>query len=152
VSINNEAAYKRSKLSYGGSWRGLLPRGCFPSDIDFLFDNNGRMLFCEMDSDVDAWDNLSGAQLSVYQSAVRHGEHCAALCKHNVVDDRILDNLNDVASFQVMVWHWGSFRVSRIIDGSEQWKRFVCAWYTNPDGLRGNVIEHSAIVKRSFIS
>ena len=151
MSINSEQAYLRSKASYGGAWKGKLPRNCGPSDCDFWFDNHGRILFCELEIAINSWEQMEGAQLSVYQSAIRHGEHCAVLCHHNISENRIIDNLADVVSFQAMVWHWQSFRVSRIIEGNNHWQNFVIAWYRNPDGLRGNIIEHSNIINRSWL-
>ena len=157
MSIISEEAYAASKMSYGGSWQEgdrVLPRSIKPSDVDMVFDNNGCVLYGELDRDFNSWVEMlqqakSGfATVKAYQSMVRKGDvHCAVLCLHAVKpeDKRVIDTRTDVIAFQAMVFHWQSFRVSRVISGNEHWQNFVFAWLRNPYGLRGEIIERSNI-------
>jgi hypothetical protein len=153
MNIISEEAYALGKMIYGQSWREILPRGCYPSDFEMIFDNRGSVLFGEADSKIVRWEDLDGAQLGSFQSAVRHGNHCAVICKHDVTpaDHRKIDSRHDIVSFQAMVWDLGAFRVSRLIEGNEHWQNFVKAWYRNPHGLRGEIIERSTILDRRWI-
>lgn len=145
-----EEAYALGKMLDHSSWaigEKVLPRGITPSDFDLVFDNNGCVLFCELSSGASEWGEVSTGQCLTYKAAIRKGVHCAVLCTHDVKVEygRKIDTREDIISFQVMTFGWGSFWVSRVVEGSA-WPNFVFAWYRNPDGLRGHVLERSVML------
>lgn len=144
--IHAPEAYALGKMLDHSGW--ALPRGITPCDFDVVFDNNGRIIFCELSSSIAAWEDVSVGQRWAYQSAIRKGNHCAALCKHDVKpgDCKQINTRFDICLFQVMIYELQSFRVSRVIDGNNHWQAFVFGWFANPDGLRAEVISRSTVL------
>ena len=141
-------AYALGKMLDNSSWlKGdrVLRDNITPCDFDWVLDNNGAVLYAALESSIDQWRSMSIGQMRAYQAAIKKGVHCAVICRHNVKPDerRKIDTRTDIVSFQVMVFELASFRISRVVDGNEHWQNFVFAWFRNPDGLRGEVIERS---------
>lgn len=122
-------AYALGKMLDHSDW--MLPRGSLPSDIDICFDNNGRIIFCELSSSASEWSDISGGQRWLYESAIRNTRHCAVIARHNVqlADGRQINSKNDIASFQIM-FHDGVFLFSAAIDG-KWWCWFVEHWFAD---------------------
>jgi hypothetical protein len=87
-----EQAYATSKMLDSSGWNGLLRSKITPSDVDhppvgLCFYNNGAILFADFSVNCDDWGKLRRTlkgQRWLYESIIRHGPHCAVLCKHNV--------------------------------------------------------------------
>ena len=113
-SIRLEQAYALGKMLDNSSWwrdEPKLPRGSTPSDTDYpmiplLFDNDGKILLCELSYDKAEWRELSKGTRWKYESLVHHTHNFAVLCRHNVKAEtgRLINTRYDVQSFQVMVW------------------------------------------------
>jgi hypothetical protein len=147
-AIFAEEAYAQGKMLENSSWNSVLPRGITPSDTDMVFDNLGAIIHGELSSAVKEWTALARGQRWTYQSKIKHNAcHCAVLAHHNVKPEYgcKIDTLRDILTFQVMVFFWCDFRVSRIIEGAH-WQKFVTSWFRNPDGLRGEVFERGTTI------
>jgi hypothetical protein len=136
-SIILEEAYALSKMFDSSGWNGLLPNKITPSDVDLCFDNNGSIIFADFSNNCDNWDRLDKklkGQRWLYESLIRHGPHCAVLCKHSVAPEmgRKIDTLRDVERFQIMIWDFEPV-LSPIYSG-EFWQHFVIAWMKTSDG------------------
>jgi hypothetical protein len=129
-----EKAYALGKMAESSSWYGLLRTGITPCDIDLCFDNNGKMIFGELSSHTDTWNDISYGQRKVYEGAIAHQPHCAVLCKHSIKPemDRAIDTRFDVEKFQVMLWDF-EFVLSPTYDG-KYWETFVKWWVNFPLG------------------
>lgn len=140
-SIILAEAYALGKMVDSSGWNGLLERKITPSDIDLpeiplCFDNNGAIIFVDLSNCYDRWDShrtLRG-QRWLYESLIKHGPHCAVLCKHGVVPemDRKIDSLRDVESFHVMLWDHAPV-YSQVYNGA-YWQSFVTFWVNKPTG------------------
>jgi hypothetical protein len=121
-------AYAQGKMLDSSSWHGKLPRGITPSDIDLVFDNNGKCLFCELSRHCTEWPQIECGQRWLYESLVKRG-HVAVLLKHSAPLDRPIDTLKDIESFSVMHLDMtGRISFSAIYSGSH-WVRFVDKFY-----------------------
>jgi hypothetical protein len=95
-------AYARGKMLNHGDWASILPRSITPSDIDAVFDNNGKLLFVEFSSRFSEWDRIPAGQRRLYQSLCRLGAR-AVLCKHRIPPLGVeINTLHDVEAFQIM--------------------------------------------------
>jgi hypothetical protein len=153
--VHSLSRYLLGKMLDHSDWQkdDPLPDLITPSDVDFVLDNNGSILFCELSSSAVEWRQVDRGQRWLYQSFLLDSlwhPKCSILCKHGVKpeDKRLIRTRIDVTSFQVMVFDYGDFRVSRVVDGNLNWQKFVKSWFQNPDGLRGNVIERSTVIAR----
>jgi len=133
-SIIVEEAYALGKMMESNGWSGLLRNGITPSDVDLVFDNNGKILFCDFSIKYDDWERAICGQRWLYESFIKSAPHCAVLCKHSVKPDlfRKIDTLRDVERFQAMVWDFERV-LSPIFDGA-YWQRFVTMWVNEVDG------------------
>jgi hypothetical protein len=137
-----EEAYAASKMLDNSGWSALLRHRITPSDIDhppigLCFDNDGSVLFADFSINCDSWAQLARTlrgQRWLYESVIKHGPHCAVICKHAVTPEmhRHIDTLHDVDAFQVMVWDFEPV-LSPIYDGA-YWQGFVTTWVNEPDG------------------
>jgi hypothetical protein len=137
-----EEAYAASKMLDNSGWNGLLRNKITPSDIDhpavdMCFDNCGSILFADFSINCDGWKQLAGrlrGQCWLYESIIKHGPHCAVLCKHSVTPEmaRHIDTLRDVERFQVMVWDFEPV-LSAVYDGA-WWQAFVIKWVNERHG------------------
>jgi hypothetical protein len=157
--IRNIRRYLQSKLLDNSAWLDIVGRKITPSDIDLVVDNGGKVLFCELSRTCSEWQELERGQRWLYQSVLLDSikcPRCSILLRHNVDCDnnaatinelRKINTITDIVSFQAMIFVWGEFRVSRVVDGNEHWQAFVKAWFRNSDGLRGSVFEKSTVIQ-----
>jgi hypothetical protein len=117
--VYNEAAFVRGKTIDHSGWRGLIPRGGVPSDVDHIYngtdmldnvmalDDRGRtILLVEYSSSATCWEATSLGQHRLYRHLVEAGQGriVAALARFNPHTDRRIDSTKDVVRFQVMKW------------------------------------------------
>jgi hypothetical protein len=136
-SVILEEAFALGKMNDRSGWNGLLRDKITPSDVDLCFDNDGAIIFIDFSNTFMRWDDLDKmlhGQRWFYESAIKHGPHCAVLCKHSVAPEmgRKIDTLRDVEYFQVMVWDSKPV-MSPVYDGT-RWQAFVMLWVNNLDG------------------
>lgn len=136
-SIIREEAYCLGKVLESSEWNGLLRDHITPSDIDLIFDNRGAILYADFSINCDQWEQIRQTlrgQYLAYEAAIKHGPHCAVICKHSVKPDllRKIRTLSDVERFQVMVWDFGPI-FSPVYDGT-YWQHFVLHWVNRTDG------------------
>lgn len=127
-----ESAYAAGKMLDHSLWRNELPRKITPSDIDMIVhddsvvesnnmvvDNNGVILFVELSSKTDKWNELSRGQRLLYENLVWAG--CgnikAALCHINPEPGKQIDTVNDIISFSVMIRKGNEIEKSRTFPG-----------------------------------
>jgi hypothetical protein len=135
--IIREEAYALSKMLDSSGWNGLLRQKITPSDIDLMFDNDGSVLYVDFSITYDNWNDLGQAlkgQRRAYESNIRYGPHCAAVCKHSVTPEmgRRIDTFRDVDRFQAMIWDFEPV-LSPIFDGA-LWSTFVKVWVNERKG------------------
>lgn len=125
-------AYARGKLLDHSGWCEVLPRGITPSDIDFVMDNNGRVLLGELNSRSCEWSLLPFGQRKVYESLVGAGAGniVAVCCQHAIPSEgEKINTVTDVLRFQWLYLNREGYVVpSRVCDGS-LWVRFVYNWF-----------------------
>ena len=136
-SVILEEAFALGKMHDSSGWNGLLRDHITPSDVDLCFDNNGSIIFIDFSNNCDDWDELDKklhGQRWFYESVIKHGPHCAALCKHSISPEmgRKIDTLRDVERFQIMLWDSKPV-LSPVYDGA-RWQAFVMLWVNKPDG------------------
>ncbi len=148
-SIFYPKAYDAAKRLDHSSWQkgdDRLPRRVTASDIDvtftpisgaFTFDNQGKIIYCELTRYFANWNNVSRGQRWLYESCIRDGAHCAVICKHSVSpeEDRPIDTRHDIEAFQIMIYDCG-FVSCQPYQGNENWQRFVRQWFSDPIWLR----------------
>src|SRR5262245_15408693 len=97
-AIYNEARYQLAKMFDHSCWlkgNRILPRSITPSDVDavlghqlsfipIVFDNNKRMIICELSRSINEWRWLNAGQKWMYESLIYQHPHAAVLCKHDV--------------------------------------------------------------------
>lgn len=128
-----EDAYAQGKMLNHGGWNGVLPRLITPSDVDMVFDNNGKIIFIELSRVRSSWQEVTKGQRLLYENLIRGGAHCACLCKHNVPAAIQIDTRYDVDSFQIMVWDYGLV-YSKTYSGT-LWEKFVSdGWFGSTNG------------------
>jgi hypothetical protein len=133
-----EQAYAQGKMLDHSEWVSL-PRGITPSDVDFAFDNKGRMILCELSSKHSSWADVPYGQRLLYQNLVTGSPHVAALCRHNVPRERAINTRVDVSAFQLMFSFGGELFVSIEMPG-DAWARFVTKWFESPSGVLRSVL------------
>jgi hypothetical protein len=149
--ILNEQAYARGKMLDHSGMVGQLARGSMPSDIDFILDNNGSMIFAELSRWMTEWTQTSKGQRWLYESLIKTGIHCAVLCKHSVELEtrRKIYTWTDIESFQIMIWHHGMV-ITEVIQGQEKWQSFIKYWF---DPLKGGPLRtHRFIIYKTLAS
>jgi hypothetical protein len=119
--------YTRAKLLDHSGWANLL-RGT-PSDVDMVLDNNGRILFVELNSNTCLWHKIPRGQQRLYEGLVASGQGkhiavCALVCPE---PGRQIDTLRDVCAFQWLAYIRGQIIPSKEWSGSH-WKPFVLWW------------------------
>lgn len=130
-AIYCEEAYAQGKMLDHSEWQGKLPRSITPSDIDQIFDNDGKLLACEWSRSNLRWNELTRGQRDTYMAVVKSG-HMAALLKHSVPRSRKIKTRTDVESFQVIYLAAnGKPAITDVIDGY-LWPIFVDEWYRDP--------------------
>ncbi len=139
-AVYNKPAYLLSKNLDHSGWGTLLPRKITPSDVDCVFDNYMAAILVELNSHLTQWVDLDTGQTWTYQGLIhKHMKRVAVLATHSVrpeVKD-FIDTVQDVESFQVMLWDDG-FKVSEVFHGNDRWQKFVVGWYApnGPEKLR----------------
>lgn len=149
-SILNEQAYARGKMLNHSGMAGQLARRSMPSDIDFVLDNNGAMIFAELSRWANDWNKVQPGQRWLYESLIKTSIHCAVLCKHSVelATGRQIFTWTDIESFQVMIWHHGAV-ISEIIEGNQKWQTFVRYWFADPT-KGGPLMAHRFIIYKAL--
>lgn len=143
-SILLEESYAQGKMLDSSSWFGLLPRDITPSDIDHIFDNNGRMIFVEFSKDwkKQCWKEVPAGQRRIYQSLIMQGQgkHIAALCFHSVPRQQQINTRTDIKHFQLMYFDpaYPNIRHSQLLPGVD-WEPFVKQWFANPFVIRNEI-------------
>lgn len=141
--MHSEEAFAQSKMIESREWKGQLPRGIVPSDIDIVFDSQlGRLIFCEFSRDCCSWQDLKVGQRKLYESVIFKSKSVAALCSHNVpIKDKIQSSRCD--QFSLMAWEHGiGFLVSGPWSG-DSWMRFVKLWFQDPEHARQLILATS---------
>jgi hypothetical protein len=131
-TIYNREKYIKSKTFDHSGWAGYIPRGATPSDVDIVWDDNGKFLFGESKFGKFSWEDLSIGQRRLYKNllfALKYPERSAILLmnySYNV--DKDINTLDDCESFHVVRVINSQLKVSKEYDGKEL-KDFVAAWY-----------------------
>jgi hypothetical protein len=132
--IYNPDLYSKTQNMSSAGWAGILPRHITPSDIDMIFDNRGKLLFCEYKSFDCKWEDLSTGQKALYQHIIENGvrddgkhKHSVALCYHSLPEGRDIDTRRDVISFRWIYWNNGKIVQSPIMT---DWTKFIKWWYS----------------------
>lgn len=134
------AAYAMGKMLNHGSWQkgeNRLRDAITPSDVDLIFDNAGKILFCEISRHFNNWADLQFGQRFMYESLIRGSKNCAVLCKHSVDWDSniLIDTRHDVECFQPMIYRSGEILCCELFRGNERWQRFIFGWFENSLGV-----------------
>lgn len=126
--IYHERNYLRSKLLDHSDWAAMLPRRITPSDIDFVFDDDGRILLSELSSSISTWSGIKAGQRRLYESMVKagKGDIYAVLAHH--ADVETINTTKHIRSFQVMYLDNGHITFTGVRPGNE-WVPFVMAFY-----------------------
>lgn len=130
-----ELAYAQGKMLDNSGWAAVLPRGITPSDIDFVFDNNGSIIYGELSSSCILWEELATGQRRLYWSLIRGTRHIAVLCRHVVAQDTQIDTRSDVIGFSVMYDCDGKM-ATQTYRGNSVWQNMVKRWFVNPNKVR----------------
>lgn len=120
-------AYARGKVLEHSEWAGVLPRKITPSDIDMVFDNNGKFLFCELNSQFADFESLDVGQYRLYRNLVLMGQGnvTAALLHHATPEPGVkIRTMSDVLSFQLMRFREDRVAVSKVYEGA-LWRKYV---------------------------
>lgn len=133
-----ETAYAQGKMLDCSGW-GDLPRGITPSDVDLVFDNAGRILFCELSTQCDKWEDLKRGQRMLYEELVVDARHCAVLLRHSTPTDEQINTKTGIDVFQPMVVADGAHFYRGPLQG-DKWPGFVKKWFENPDVIRNWII------------
>ena len=143
-AIHAEQAYALGKMLDHSSWQKgdrRLPRNITASDLDMpsvpmVFDNRGRMIFCELSRTRTAWSNLQFGQRFLYENLLNGTPHCAVLCCHEIDAEqgRRIDSRHDITAFQMMVADVGGIATWKTIKGNNHWQDFVFSWMENEQG------------------
>lgn len=134
--IRTEDAYAQGKMLDHSSWQDepALTRGITPSDIDVVFDNNGRCIFCEISSQHSEWLMIAVGQRRLYESILAPS-HCSVLCFHQVPWQTQINTRRDIIRFQILTSPpWGRVLVSPVYEGNNRWQNFVLNWINRTDG------------------
>lgn len=133
-----EQAYAQGKMLEHGGWNGLLPRHITPSDADFIFDNRGNVIFCELSSSCSRWRELSIGQLLLYKSLcyepTQH-HHLSILLSHSVPSSRKIDTRRDIETFQIMLQVGSTVKIVKEVykrDDGFNFDAVVDLWFSNP--------------------
>ena len=132
-SIQSEEAYAQGKMLDHSSWS--LPRNITPSDVDFHFDANGRILYCELSSHNRLWSDLKDGQCRSYKNMVKNSRHCAVLCLHDVKLPNKINTTTDIIGFSPMIWHSGHWWFGPFLEGNPRWQTFVQKWIKETDHI-----------------
>lgn len=123
--IYNYDLYLQSKTLDHSEWR--LPRCITPSDIDMVFDNAGKILFCDLKNHHCTWDDLSVGQRKLYEAIVRNGAgtQFVALLHHSApATQKFIRTVSDIEEFQLIYWKDNEIKVSQMFPGS-YWRVYV---------------------------
>jgi hypothetical protein len=134
-AILHELAYAKGKMLDHSKWD--LPRRIKPSDIDMCVDNDGDILFCEITSHANSWEDLDVGQRRLYISAIGN-KHVAVLVRHNVIGQRQIDTINDVVSFEVMARQDDEVEFYKPVCS---WPDFITRWWNDAAGIRKYVLK-----------
>jgi hypothetical protein len=137
--IRNEDAFAQGKMHDSSGWYGILPRKIMPSDIDLVFDNNGRCVFLEMTKNTSCWGQwkaMNCGQYRLFSTLIRQGEgkHVYVLWFHNTPVEQCVDTRMGCLSFSVMFWGGGTLREIEFFLG-DGWPRFVDDWFASPESV-----------------
>lgn len=133
-----EQAYAQSKMLDHSGWQNKerpLPRKITASDIDFVFDNLGFVLYGELHRGRTEWKNLKFGQRLMYENLIKNTPNCAVLCIHESPHDRAIRTREDVIAFQPMFYDFGIV-VCATCEGNEAWQKFVEEWTKSPATAR----------------
>ena len=135
--IRIEEAYAQGKMLNNAKWKGFLPRGSTPSDIDMVFQDmqHQRILFCELSRRQRYWRDVTHAQRHVYIGAITSGQgkSLAVLLNHNVPASRQIDTYSDIVTFQIMSFAaLLGYTTSSLFNGSD-WPNFVKSFYSGSE-------------------
>jgi hypothetical protein len=157
-SIRSVEHYQQAKMLDHSSWQKgapVLPRHITPSDVDMYFDNNGKIIFCELSTNFPSWESLGKGQRLGYENMIRGTVHCAVVCFHNIVpsDDRLINSRTDICGFQPMICDGTDFICGDNYSGNELWQQFIFKWFEDPTILRRKLIGFSVgLVKPSIVA
>lgn len=131
--IRDEYRYIQGKLLCSDPKKWNLPRKIIPSDIDiawdsdggatpinFMLDNNGKVLLAEFKGDYGNWSNVAWGQRQGYANLVRagRGNIFAACCCHVTKEPgEYICTADDVKCFQIMRWNNGSVEYDMVRPG-----------------------------------
>ena len=149
-AIYAERAYIQSKMLDHSKLRRALVRNITPSDLDAVIvpvggeievlenvpyiDAAGNFIFMELTRGAPEWHFLKKGQRLGYENLVRQTQgSIAVLCHHDVPSFRKIDTLNDITSFQLMVWHYGP-KCSEVFVGQPKWEKFITDWVNTSEG------------------
>lgn len=144
-AVFSEQAYAQGKMLDHSEWS--LPRKITPSDIDMCFDNDGRVLYCEISRHHSKWPELHIGQIKLYQAAVKSTQNLSVLCKHSVPANRQINTRSDIERFSVMV-DCGHFQVTPVFE-SGRWRAFVDGWFKDPEAVFRYVVSESAPISNA---
>jgi hypothetical protein len=140
-----EEAYAHAKMLDHSGWQNkeefneILPRLSTGGDVDFFFDADGKVMFCELSRSHTEWWQVSTGQWLAYRNFIKNSPHCSVLCKHEVVPEigRFIDTRKDILEFQILVYDpnfvtWPMLRgfiPSPVLRGNDRWQQFVLNWF-----------------------
>ena len=142
--VLSEDAYAQGKMLDHSEWFGRLPRGSTPSDIDMVYDNASKVLYCELNRNFEHWMQVNRAQRWMYENILIGSENCSVLLRHDVGIDRKIKTASDIISFHPIVWSNNFIIASRIFYGSSHWQRFVYYWSKTPNATRAYILRDCA--------
>lgn len=131
-AVYAEQAYAQGKMLDHSAWQ--LPRKITPSDFDCVFDNAGRIVFAEFSSSKEDWRQIDFGQRKAYISAIQRAPHVAALCKHSVPGNMLINSRDDVERFQIMFGKGEGVFTTEVCSG-DRWPRLIEAWFASPDSV-----------------
>ena len=124
--------YALAKLIDHSGWKGLLPRGITPSDVDAVLDTGKRILLIDFSVKYSEWKDLSYGQRTMYENIVAHGggKITAVLARHKRPEPGIpMNSLTDIEEFQWMRVVRG-FIVYSQVRGAKYWVPFIKHYFT----------------------
>jgi hypothetical protein len=101
-AIYAEQAYAQGKMLDHSEWFSILPRGITPSDIDMVLDNRGRMIFVELTTKYEMFEDLSTGQRILHEGLAKCGKHVSVLGWHDVPSSRQINTFSDISKVSLM--------------------------------------------------
>jgi hypothetical protein len=141
-AIFSTEAYAHAKMLDHSNLYKVLRDGIRPSDIDAVIDPDsgeifnptyvdsaGKIIYLELTRGAPEWRFLKRGQRLGYENLVRGTDRIAILAHHDVTPEmgRPIDTLNDLTSFQAMVWENGP-KYSAVFIGQPKWEQFISSW------------------------